>query len=164
MRTSAYGYPFIPADKLASIRKRYDRMWDKAIGSRGAGRVKATLLVLDAAITSGYRSSRNEIILGIATGLDLDLVPATPSTTDLPSTPPPDGYPIWERDLHHEFVHEYEDKIVAGNVTPEGAALAADQTLHRHFEPDEHGEVFHTAALELAQLFGIDPRLFIEAL
>lgn len=147
--------------QFETLRKRYDWLWNTLIASRTA-RPKASLCVVDAEACSGYRAESNQLLIVIS-GYDLDEVPEPANTPDAPSAPAPFGWPIWERELHHELVHEYQDKVVAGRVSAEGTALDADQSVRR-FDGKGHDATYYTAAAEVARSLGFDARTFVEAL
>lgn len=151
----------VPSSKSDALVKRHSWLY-RLVASRTT-RPQAKLTVVGQPVTSVYRPQHNEIIIGLG-GWDLADVPDAAVSDEAPSAPTTRGWPIWERDLHHEFVHEYEDKVIAGNSSPEGAALAADPTLRRRFEEAGHGPTFHTAAFEIATSLGFDARDFIEAI
>ena len=141
--------------------RRYDWLWSTLIAGRNE-RPKAELWVIDAGACSGYRAENNQILIAVG-GYDLDDVPNSASMRDAPNAPPPHGWPIWERELHHEFVHEYRDKVVAGCVSGEGQALDGDPTVRR-FDGPGHDATYYTAAAEVARSLGFDVRAFVNAL
>lgn len=150
----------VTGQKYETLARRYDWLWKRLVAH--AGRPKARLLLFEGSAKSGYRSEHNEIHLVLGWH-DLEDVPDAADVQETASCPPVAGWPIWERELHHEFVHEYQDKIIAGRVSDEGRELAGDPTLGG-FEGQGHDATYYTAAAEIARALGIDVRAFVSAL
>lgn len=148
--------------KFATVARRYDWLWDRIMGGTPGIRAKGRLLVFEGPTASGYRPERNElhVVLGRH---DLDDVPEPEDVAVEPSPPSPAGWPSWERELHHEFVHECQDKVVQGGVSDEGRQLEAGPDVRR-FDGEGHDATFYTAAGEIARALGFEARAFVNAL
>lgn len=155
--------PIEPA-KVAAVRKRYDWLYRTLLEPRAPGAVQATLTVAEGSAASGYRTNANEMII-VVSGWDVDEIPEAANTPERPF--PPDGstsWPDWERSLHHEFVHEYDAKVVKCRPTQEGTKLLGEFCRQLRFEGEGHDASFFTAAADVARLLGFDVRAFINAL
>jgi hypothetical protein len=153
--------PEVTGEKRDTIAKRHDWLWHRCV--EGASeRPKANLLVFEGESDSGYRSEHNEIHIVLA-GWDLDEVPSSSDAPAAPSAASWEGWPIWEQHLHHEFVHEYQDKVVRGRTTEEGLALYSDPAIRRFVGPG-HDATYYTAAVQIAKTLGFDVRQFVNSL
>jgi hypothetical protein len=152
----------LAVQKYETLAKRYDWLWDHIMAGRPDVPTKALLRVFEGDTDSGYRSEHNElhVVLG---GHDLDDVPDPADVEVRPASPPHLGWPIWERELHHEFVHEYQDKVGKGKVSDEGRELDADPNIRR-FDGKGHDVTYYTSAAEVARALGIDVQSFVNAL
>jgi hypothetical protein len=160
-RVSIMERPEITGPTHESIAKRHDWLWSRFI--RGVGdKPQAKLLVFEGDSDSGYRAEHNEIHIVLG-GWDLDEVPTPKDVPGEPSSPPPLGWPIWEQHLYHEFVHEYQDKVICGHVGEEGVALGNDPTIQR-FSGWGHDATYYTAAAAIARILGFDVREFVNSL
>jgi len=132
------------------ISRAYDHFRRKCFGAGDTTRPALLRVEENNRDSSGYSSSRNELVIYLSDG-DLQ-------DWELPRF---SGNPPWVTTLIHEIVHEYQDKRVA-EASNEGVALMNDHK--RPFDGQGHDEKFYTAIVAIAPAFNLTPEQFLQTL
>jgi hypothetical protein len=122
------------------ITAEYHRLWPICFEGHGIPE-RACVFVCEKAKPSGY-FRKLDVILIFVVGWDVDDPYGGPHE-----------WPRWRGELVHELVHEFEWKVKP-EATEQGRELFASQPA---FDEDgnEHGPVFYTSVVAIAERLGI---------
>lgn len=133
------------------LRQRHRWLWDRVFIGDAATLPRATIVLIEESADTGYLSGSDTIRFSLG-GHDLDdLDEATnnPSERDL------QRWRVWEVEVLHELVHEYQCKVIRENVSEAGRSLQA--RIRNPYAGHGHGDTFYTALAEVAARLGYDP-------
>ena len=137
----------LPVQVERLVRDHYQAVWQRVFPQNGRlSPAQIEFLVADQ--SSGYSSKHNLIRVAIR---DANL-----SSSDILAV---ESWPIWRRNLMHEIVHEYEDKVLNFAETAAGSTLfqrALRAGAGRLFNPlEKHSQSFCSAVAEVASKIGM---------
>jgi len=136
--------------------QRHLLLWKKVFVGRASRLSRADVYLWEAHGTSGYCISRDEIhVFYEENAYDLDHLDEAAAA----GMPPPSGnltsWRVWEVEVVHELVHEYQVKVVCGVTTAAGVALDKSIAPHKRFSGHGHDAAFYTAVDQVAALLGM---------
>jgi hypothetical protein len=146
-------------DREGVLRRRHAWLWERVFTGDAAQLPRATIRLIEECGTSGY-SRPDDTILFYLGGFDLDHLDT--ATDETPSLAALDRWRIWEIEVLHELVHEYQAKVVAGAVTQEGHRLR--DIVGTRYAGHGHDADFYTAIAAVAAKLAIDPQVLVNQL
>lgn len=131
--------------------KEYGRIWNDWYGHLDATR--AELVVEEGNHSSGYRRKENQLCLYFPEANLNEVIEELAGTAVVVYRNL--GWSLWRREPIHEMLHEYQFKVIRGEVTDAGRALHNESALISCERG--HGPDFFTAIADRARYFDMEP-------
>lgn len=132
----------------ALFKEKYEEYWRIIFPLQYSG-TPASFVFMEAAVTSGYRPQKDEIILALC-GWDIQGIHADDGSLQ---TPPWSVDIAWRRELMHEICHEVQCKLRAALNEAEGENFRIQAGIE--FPGNGHDAFFYSAIIYVAERLNI---------
>lgn len=144
--------------------RRHANLW-ACVFAGATEQKKAEVFLWEAFGTSGYCATPDQIHFFLEpNSYDLDDLDEAYRAGVPAMDGNPNNWRLWEQEVVHELIHEYQEKVVRTVVTAEGRSLDKAIPAHQRHSGCGHDEVFYTAVVEVAKRLNMSPQVLAEHL